>query len=35
LRRAEAYHRAGADTLYASGRNPDDLRFLGERLPPP
>jgi 2-methylisocitrate lyase-like PEP mutase family enzyme len=35
LRRAEAYHRAGADILYASGRNPDDLRFLGERLPPP
>jgi methylisocitrate lyase len=35
LRRAEAYHRAGADILYASGRNPEDLRFLGERLPPP
>ena len=35
LRRAEAYHRAGADILYPSGRNPEDLRFLGERLPPP
>jgi 2-methylisocitrate lyase-like PEP mutase family enzyme len=35
LRRGEAYHRAGADILYASGRNPEDLRFLGERLPPP
>ena len=35
LRRGEAYHRAGADILYPSGRIPEDLRFLGERLPPP
>ena len=35
LRRAEAYHRAGADILYVTGRNPEDARFLGERLPPP
>ena len=35
LRRAEAYKRAGADMLYVSGRRADDLRALGERLPPP
>ena len=35
LRRAEAYKRAGADMLYVTGRKPDDVRFLGERLPPP
>jgi len=35
LRRAEAYKRAGADMLYVTGRKPEDVRFLGERLPPP
>ena len=35
LRRAEAYKKAGADILYVSGRKPEDLRFLGERLPAP
>lgn len=35
LRRAEAYKQAGADMLYVTGRNPDQVRALGERLPPP
>jgi 2-methylisocitrate lyase-like PEP mutase family enzyme len=35
LRRAEAYKRAGADMLYVSGRRAEDVRALGERLPPP
>ncbi len=35
LRRAEAYKRAGADMLYVTGRRAEDLRVLGERLPPP
>ncbi len=35
LRRAEAYKKAGSDILYVSGRKPEDLRFLGERLPAP
>jgi len=35
LRRAEAYKRAGADMLYITGRKPEDVRALGERLPPP
>jgi methylisocitrate lyase len=35
LRRAEGYKRAGADMLYVGGRNPDHVRALGERLPPP
>lgn len=35
LRRAEAYKRAGADMLYVTGRKPEDVRALGERLPPP
>jgi 2-methylisocitrate lyase-like PEP mutase family enzyme len=35
LRRTEAYKKAGSDILYVSGRNPEHLRFLGERLPPP
>jgi 2-methylisocitrate lyase-like PEP mutase family enzyme len=35
LRRAEAYKEAGSDILYVSGRKPEDLRFLGERLPAP
>ena len=35
LRRAEAYKRAGADLLYVTGRRAEDVRVLGERLPPP
>jgi 2-methylisocitrate lyase-like PEP mutase family enzyme len=35
LRRAEAYKRAGADMLYVTGRRAEDVRVLGERLPPP
>ena len=35
LRRALAYKRAGADMLYVTGRRPEDVRALGERLPPP
>ena len=35
LRRAEAFHRAGADILFVTTREPQDLRVLGERLPPP
>jgi len=35
LRRAEAYKKAGADMLYVTGRKPEDVRSLGERLPPP
>jgi 2-methylisocitrate lyase-like PEP mutase family enzyme len=35
LRRAEAFHKAGADMLFCYTRNPDELRMMGERLPPP
>jgi len=35
LRRAEAYRAAGADAIYISPRNPEDMRFIGERLGPP
>jgi 2-methylisocitrate lyase-like PEP mutase family enzyme len=35
LRRAEAFHKAGADMLFCYTRNPDELRIMGERLPPP
>jgi methylisocitrate lyase len=35
LRRAEAYHKAGADMLYVLARKPEEVRILGERLPPP
>ena len=35
LRRAEAYKLAGADMLYVTGRRAEDVRALGERLPPP
>ncbi|HTZ37225.1 MAG TPA: isocitrate lyase/PEP mutase family protein [Stellaceae bacterium] len=35
LRRAEAYREAGADMLYVTGRKPEDVRALGERLAPP
>jgi 2-methylisocitrate lyase-like PEP mutase family enzyme len=35
LRRAEAFHRAGADMLFCFTRDPEEMRILGERLPPP
>ena len=35
LRRAEAFHRAGADMLFVHAREPEDMRIVGERLPPP
>ena len=35
LRRAEAYRNAGADMLFVHTRNPDEMRVIGERLPPP
>lgn len=35
LRRAEAYRKAGADMVFVHTRNPDEMRIIGERLPPP
>jgi len=35
LRRGEAFHRAGADMLFVYTRNADEMRIVGERLPPP
>src|SRR5215469_13877 len=35
LRRAEGSRQAGADMLYVTGRKPEDVRALGERLAPP
>ena len=35
LRRAEAFHRAGADMLFVHTRNAEEMRIVGERLPPP
>jgi methylisocitrate lyase len=35
LRRGEMYHRAGADMLFIHSRDPDELRKIAERLPPP
>jgi len=35
LRRAEAYHQAGADVLLLSPRTPEELTHVAERLPPP
>jgi 2-methylisocitrate lyase-like PEP mutase family enzyme len=35
VRRALAYKEAGADILYVTGRDPEDMRFLAARLPPP
>jgi methylisocitrate lyase len=35
LRRAEAFHRAGADMVFVHTRDADELRIVGERLPPP
>jgi 2-methylisocitrate lyase-like PEP mutase family enzyme len=35
IRRAEAFHDAGADMLFIHTRNAEELRIVGERLPPP
>lgn len=35
LRRSEAYHKAGADMLLSFPCSPEQMRILGERLPPP
>ena len=35
LRRGEMYHRAGADMLFMHSRDPEELRRIAERLPPP
>ena len=35
LRRAEAFHAAGADMLFVHTRTPEEIRYLGERLPAP
>jgi methylisocitrate lyase len=35
LRRAEAFHQAGADMLFVHTRNAEELRIVGDRLPPP
>jgi 2-methylisocitrate lyase-like PEP mutase family enzyme len=35
LRRGEAFHKAGADMLFIYTRNAEELRIVGERLPPP
>jgi methylisocitrate lyase len=35
LRRAEAFKAAGADMLFVHTRNAEELRIVGERLPPP
>ncbi len=35
VRKAEAFHKAGADMLFVHTRTPEDIRFVGERLPAP
>jgi 2-methylisocitrate lyase-like PEP mutase family enzyme len=35
LRRAEAFRTAGADMLFVHTRAPEEMRIVGERLPPP
>ncbi len=35
LRRGEAFHKAGADMLFIYSRTPEEMRIIGERLPPP
>jgi 2-methylisocitrate lyase-like PEP mutase family enzyme len=35
LRRCEAFHRAGADMLFIHTRDAEEMRRVGERLPPP
>ena len=35
LRRGEAFKKAGADMLFIYTRSPEEMRIIGERLPPP
>lgn len=35
VKKAEAFHKAGADMLFVHTRTPEDIRFVGERLPAP
>jgi methylisocitrate lyase len=35
LRRGEAYRKAGADLVFVHTRSPEEMRVIGERLPPP
>lgn len=35
VRKAEAFHKAGADMLFVHTRTVEDIRFVGERLPAP
>ena len=35
LRRGEAYRKAGADLVFVHTRSPEEMRAIGERLPPP
>jgi methylisocitrate lyase len=35
LRRGEAFKKAGADMIFVHTRNPEEMRIVGERLPPP
>ena len=35
LRRGEAFREAGADMIFVHTRNADEMRIIGERLPPP
>ena len=35
VRKAEAFHKAGADMLFIHTRTPEEMRFVGERLPAP
>lgn len=35
IRRIEAYREAGADMLLISPRNPEEVRYIGERVAPP
>src|SRR4029077_18397655 len=34
-RRAEAFHRTGADMLFVHTRNAEEMRIVGDALPPP
>src|SRR5262249_61102465 len=35
IRRGEAFAKAGADMVFCFTRNPDEVRMVGERVPPP
>src|SRR6266404_2392877 len=35
IRRGEAFAKAGADMVFSFTRNPEEVRMVGERLPPP